>query len=252
MNKQVYTNFWKKIGATHPYFGVLTHPEYRVDELDAETKAAFFHTGKKTIDRTAKMFNTKWPQKGFNPVHALDFGCGAGRLSLALSPYCQQVTGVDVSAAMLAEATKNGADQQCANVRFELIPDRAPFLTQQYDYVQAHLVFQHIPPANGLLLLDHLLSHLTPGGFVYFQLTYNNLSSPRNKFRQYISFTYPVITRFLLGQKDYAFPMFDYDLNAVFALFQRHGIGSVHQRFGISGKHQFVNLYAKKKPAPQP
>jgi len=183
MNKHVYTHFWKRIGATHPYFGVLTHSEYRVDELDADTKAAFFASGQQTIERTARMFNAIWPQKGFNPVHALDFGCGVGRLSLALSSYCQQVTGVDVSAAMLAEATKNGADQQRDNVRFQLIPDQAPFLTQQYDYVQAHLVFQHIPPANGLLLLDHLLSHLTAGGFAYFQLTYNNLSTPSGKFR---------------------------------------------------------------------
>ena len=42
MNKKVYTAFWQKIGATDPYFGVLTHPEYRSDQIDANAKEAFY------------------------------------------------------------------------------------------------------------------------------------------------------------------------------------------------------------------
>jgi hypothetical protein len=108
------------------------------------------------------------------------------------------------------------------------------------------MVFQHIPPENGLVILDHLLQHLNTDGHAFFQITYNNLSSPISHKKQYYNFTYPFIKRWLGKKSDYAFPMFDYDLNQVFALLQKHDIRRMFQEFGQSGNHQFVRLYVKK------
>ena len=150
-----------------------------------------------------------WPRKDVRPSNILDFGCGTGRLSLALSSFGEQVTGVDVSEAMLTEAEKNKHEQNISNVTFVNIPDCPPFLKEKYDFIYSEIVFQHIPTDKGMLTLDHLLDHLLPGGSALLQLTYNNLSSPKEKRIQRFIFTFPRLRRLLTGSKDYFFPMFD-------------------------------------------
>lgn len=248
MNKKGYTKFWKEIGQTDPYFGVLTHPEYRSDQFDANAKEAFFESGRLSVEYVFRKMKKVWPRKDIRPSNVLDFGCGTGRLSLALSSYGEQVTGVDVSEAMLTEAEKNKREQNISNVTFVNIPDCPPFLKEKYDFIYSEIVFQHIPTDKGMLTLDHLLDHLLPGGSAFLQLTYNNLSSPKEKRIQRFIFTFPRLGRLLTGSKDYFFPMFDYDLNKVFALFQKHDIHQVYQNFGSSGNHQFVKLYLNKRP----
>ncbi len=248
MNKKGYTKFWKKIGQTDPYFGVLTHPEYRSSNLNATTKEAFFASGKKSVDTKMRRLDEIWPLEDRKFSNALDFGCGTGRLSLALCSYYEQVTGVDVSEAMLAEAEKNKHEQNISNVTFVNIPDCPPFLKDKYDLIYSEMVFQHIPADRGMLILDHLLDHLLPGGYAFIQFTYNNLSTSRENRMRKIIFTFPRLGRLLTGSKDYFFPMFDYDLNKVFTLFQKHDIHQVHQNFGSSGNHQFVRLYLNKRP----
>ena len=48
----------------------------------------------------------------------VDAGCGPGLVSCALAPHCREVTGVDVTRAMLDEAGRKAAEQGLANVRF--------------------------------------------------------------------------------------------------------------------------------------
>jgi len=247
MKSEIYTQFWKKIGQTDPYFGVLTHPEYRSDQIDADAKEAFFASGKLSVEDTLAKIKKNWPKKDFGTANALDFGCGTGRLSLALSEYCERVTGVDVSEAMLAEAEKNKQEKNISNVTFVNIPDHLPFLKEKYDFIYSEIVFQHIPTDKGMLILDHLLDHLVPGGSAFLQLTYNNISTPREKWIQKLTFTFPRLGRLLTGASGYFFPMFDYNLNEVFALLQRNNVHQVHQVFGNSGNHQFVKLYFNKR-----
>lgn len=246
MKHKVYTDFWKKIGKTDPFFGVLTHPEYRSDQLDDAAKEAFYQSGDKHISNVLRVFKTTWKNADFPTVSALDFGCGTGRLSLALSKHFDEVVGVDVSAGMLAHANENKAAREITNVTFKEIPGKAPFLEEQYDYIHSAMVFQHIHPAIGLPILDHLLAHLNPGGRAFIQLTYNNLATQKQQRRQYLNFTYPFFNKWFKKEKDYAFPMFNYDLNQVFSVLQKHGIKGQFQRFGTSGIHQFVRLHMKK------
>ena len=44
---------------------------------------------------------------GFQPINALDFGCGVGRLVIPLAKISTSAVGIDVSESMLAEARKN-------------------------------------------------------------------------------------------------------------------------------------------------
>jgi cyclopropane fatty-acyl-phospholipid synthase-like methyltransferase len=247
MKHKVYTDFWKKIGTTDPYFGVLTHPEYRSNQLDDAAKEAFYQSGEEHIENSLKIFRKIWPNANFSTASALDFGCGTGRLSLALSKHFDEVVGVDVSAGMLAQANESKQAKGITNVTFKEVSGTAPFLDQKYDYIHTAMVFQHIHPDAGMPILDHLLAHLNTGGSAFLHLTYHNLSTQKHQRRNYFNFTFPFIGKWLGRNTDYAFPMFDYDLNEVFALLQKHGIRRLHQVFGASGNHQFVKLYVRKK-----
>ena len=48
----------------------------------------------------------------------LDLGCGIGRIAVALAPHCRSVLGLDVSAGMVAEATRRHGDNPL--LRFEV------------------------------------------------------------------------------------------------------------------------------------
>lgn len=246
MKRNVYTDFWKKIGTKDPYFGVLTHPEYRSGQLDEEAKEAFYQSGDKHINNVLGNFRKVWPNIDFYKGKALDFGCGTGRLSLALSKHFEEVLGVDVSSGMLTQANENKKARNVTNVIFKEVADKAPFLSETFDYIHTTMVFQHIHPENGLPILDHLLEHLNAGGKAFIQVTYNNLASKKQRRKQYLNFTYPLLAKWFAQKEDYAFPMFDYDLNQVFAILQKHGVLRTHQVFGVSGDHHFVKLFIKK------
>jgi 2-polyprenyl-3-methyl-5-hydroxy-6-metoxy-1,4-benzoquinol methylase len=97
---------WTAIGASDPYFGVLTLDRFQRDMISDGDKAAFFESGAADINFVLQ--NTR-PQE---MCQALDFGCGVGRLSLALAAKFDTVVGVDVSQPMLSEARKNASEQE--------------------------------------------------------------------------------------------------------------------------------------------
>ena len=70
----------------------------------------------------------------------LDVGTGAGRLALALAPFCRAVVGIDRDARQIDEARKRAAAAGLANVRFVVgdveVEEYAPF---KPDMVVAHL-----------------------------------------------------------------------------------------------------------------
>lgn len=95
---------------------------------------------------------------------ALDFGCGIGRVALALAPYAERVVGVDVSGAMVAEARRRAAG--LANVAFEATDGRTmPFADASFDLVLAVDSFPYLVRAGVLeALLAEMARVLKPGG----------------------------------------------------------------------------------------
>lgn len=97
---------------------------------------------------------------------ALDLGCGIGRFLVALAPRVRSIVGLDISAGMVAEATRRTAG--LANVRvarsegdLAAVPDRS------LDLVLAADVFPYLVQAGGTLAADHVTAFgrvLRPGG----------------------------------------------------------------------------------------
>lgn len=100
---------------------------------------------------------------------ALDFGCGAGRLTRALASHFDQCVGVDISPTMVELARELNRD--VANCRFEVCTDLAAWPNASFDLVLTMLVLQHLPGREAVLdTLDELVRVLRPGGILIFQL----------------------------------------------------------------------------------
>ncbi|HKO56755.1 MAG TPA: methyltransferase domain-containing protein, partial [Thermoanaerobaculia bacterium] len=147
-----YTDDWDELAQREPYYAVLTEPRFLSGALDDEQRRAFFATGEADVERLLAIAGP-----AFAPRTALDFGCGVGRLTLALAARAESVTGCDVSPRMLEIARRNAGE--APNVRFVTTLDDAA-----YDFICSLIVFQHIPVREGLRLFAGLLRRLAPGG----------------------------------------------------------------------------------------
>jgi SAM-dependent methyltransferase len=154
---------WTRLGADDPLWAGLVPPGGRHGTWDPE---AFLATGRAEVaaalDRAAQL--------GAQPGDrcALDFGCGAGRLSQALAAYVDEVVGVDVSEPMLETAR---ALEPEGRVRFVLnTAESLAFLeTASVDISYSSLVLQHLPPPLARGYLAELVRVLRPGGLLIVQ-----------------------------------------------------------------------------------
>jgi len=76
---------------------------------------------------------------------ALDFGCGAGRLTQALARHVERVTGVDISERMVALARQHCSDERVCFVQ-NVRPDLKVFACRSFDLVYSRITLQHIAP----------------------------------------------------------------------------------------------------------
>ncbi len=156
---------WTRLGEEDPMWAVLTDAEKSGGRWREED---FLATGVAEIaavlDRLTDLGLA--PGRG----RALDFGCGAGRLSHGLAQAgFGEVLGVDVSPTMLAAARRTVTAPAC---RFEQVAgaDLAGVATASADLVYSCRVLQHMPPplAHGYVQEFHRV--VRPGGVVVFQL----------------------------------------------------------------------------------
>ncbi|MDS1272195.1 methyltransferase domain-containing protein [Lipingzhangella sp. LS1_29] len=152
---------WTVLGSAEPLWAVCVDPTKRdggwddtefLASGDAEVDAA--------LDQLAKL------RIAPEPGRALDFGCGAGRLSHALARHFAEVVGVDISEPMLAEARR--LDRGSGPVTFLHHGGDTAELPElesaSFDLVYSDLVFQHMPPELARSYLQELARVLRPGG----------------------------------------------------------------------------------------
>lgn len=107
-------------------------------------------------------------------ANILELGCGTGRLLTHASERCSNVTGIDISKAMLKVAQSRLMHSGCENVR--LIQSHGttiPFQDNTFDAVYAILVINLVPHYENLL--KETARVLKPGGLLVFNVP--NLTS---------------------------------------------------------------------------
>ncbi|MGZ4808754.1 MAG: class I SAM-dependent methyltransferase [Thermoanaerobaculia bacterium] len=156
-----YQKDWNELALREPYYSVITDPRFLTRNLNDETILQFFEGGEADVQALLSEI-TACTGEDFRPRTALDFGCGVGRLTLALARRAEHVTGCDISPAMLAIARKNAIDACVKNVEFVSTLDQV--VDKKFDFICSLLVFQHIPAGEGLDALSALLKLLAPEG----------------------------------------------------------------------------------------
>jgi len=82
------------------------------------------------------------------------------------------VVGVDVSASMLEEARSNCCERGIVNAQLLQNDDALSGVQGPFDLVHSVIVFQHVPVARGLEILERLLDLTKPGGVGVLHFTY--------------------------------------------------------------------------------
>lgn len=201
---------WQRIGHEDPLWGVLTAPEYRTSALTPDTVERFYASGEGYVNWLNEQVQRHCGQP-LRAEHALDFGCGAGRITHAMPRVAARVTGLDISPGMLTRAREKASSA----IEFKQV-----LADERFDWLHSYIVFQHIPPTRGMVILDDLLSRLQPNGLVTLHFTTARSSHLRGKNR---------VARLKqwLSQRlhpAHSVSMFDYDIGKLMSSFHRHDI----------------------------
>ena len=157
---------WDEIGRLDALWAILSDPAKRhggwgVDE--------FLATGRREIEAVLET-GRRWslPERR---DHALDFGCGVGRLTRALAAHFRRSTGVDISEVMVSRARALHADRPACTFKI-LDDDGLTALPDRYfDFIYSRIVLQHIPDRRVTEgNLREFVRLLTGGGLLVFQL----------------------------------------------------------------------------------
>jgi len=167
---------WKRWGQLDPYFGVLADQRFARRNIDRH-RDEFFVSGKECISHLLRRFESHFGE--LRRGRALDHGCGVGRLTLPLADHFSNVVALDVSPNMLAEAKANAARADLANAHFALADDDLSSATGEFDFVNSHMVLQHVPVRRGLPILFRLIDKVRPGGGFHLQFSYRTESLSR-------------------------------------------------------------------------
>lgn len=230
---------WEKLGATDPYWAVLTDDKFHKDSLSPENIAQFFARGEQDV---ANVFAAveKCITPDFRPARALDFGCGVGRLVIPMARRSGEVVGVDVSDAMLAEARRNVERAGVANAEFVQGDDALSRVSGEFDFIYSYIVLQHIPVSRGEAITRRLLALLRSGGVGALHYTYATGLSPKSRLllwtRMNVPFANPALN-LLLGRK-LSHPIMqlnEYSVSRLLRILQDAGCSNVH---GILTDHQ--------------
>jgi SAM-dependent methyltransferase len=173
---------WETLGRDDPLWAVLSQADKRGGRWDPDE---FLATGRIEIDaQLAALVPAGYPR---GRELALDFGCGAGRLTRALAAHFGRVIGIDVSASMVAAATRLNADVEGIEFRVNASPRLEGVADASVDFVFSHITLQHIPAELAAGYVGEFFRVLAPGGAAVFQFTTGPDRSLRGHFFDRVS-----------------------------------------------------------------
>jgi 2-polyprenyl-3-methyl-5-hydroxy-6-metoxy-1,4-benzoquinol methylase len=170
---------WQKWGKENPYYGVVSHEEYRGESLENVIEERFYQTGHDHIDlqlEKLKKLNISIDNIG----DVIDFGCGVGRLTLPLAKKFKRVIGLDVSDDMLNIASEKAKNKNICNVDF--INSKNLDTIKMVDMINSYIVFQHIPKKMGMKIVDNLIKKLRKDGIGILHFTIKTKTKKISKF----------------------------------------------------------------------
>ena len=165
MNTKDLQKNWDKFGKMDPLWSILTLPDKKGNKWDIHE---FFATGKREIDAAMEYIKSL----GINVPgrKALDFGCGVGRLTQALTRYFDEVYGVDIAPSMIELAKKYNRQGDKCHYYLNETDDLKLFSNNIFDLIYTVITLQHMEPRYSKNYIKGFLRILTPYGVLIFQL----------------------------------------------------------------------------------
>lgn len=152
---------WDALGRERPFFAILT-------DRDDWNEGEFFQTGDTVISSLMRELESAGLTG--HRERALDFGCGAGRLTRALGRYYAEVVGVDIAPSMIDLARSlNRNHPRCRFIVNER-DDLRDLEGESFDLVLTLLVLQHMRPAYALQYIREFVRILRPGAVLVMQI----------------------------------------------------------------------------------
>lgn len=164
MNLDQLQRNWDDLGATDPLWAILAYPDRHGNKWTPEE---FFATGEEWLGGYFDILDGL----GMAParhVRALDFGCGAGRLTRALAGRFVHADGVDVAPSMIELAQKFHADDPRVAFHLNEKADLGLFADNTFDFLVSIVVFQHMSNDLKAAYLREFVRVLRPGGIAMF------------------------------------------------------------------------------------
>lgn len=144
----------------------------------------FFRTGEEETLKILAIVTELGCPRGRNT--ALDFGCGVGRLTRALSRYFTRCYGVDISECMVNKAAEINSSVTNCEFSVNKGSNLNSFPDGYFDFIICRLVLQHLPQRTlALAYIAEFLRTLALDGLLVFQMpTYiplHNRLQPRRR-----------------------------------------------------------------------
>lgn len=146
-------------------WAIITRPGTEGGKWERE---AFFETGVREMRRVNRYLS----ERGFTlgGKHALDFGCGIGRLTQAMAAYFEVVSGVDISASMLEKAREENPFGDRLRFYHNEVSDLRLFESDTFDFIYSNITLQHMEQKYSQEYIREFIRVLQPGGLLLFQL----------------------------------------------------------------------------------
>ena len=225
---------WSSLGDKDAHWSVITSDKYRLENFAAHEEE-FYRSGTHILSvlQAFAARNGVTIPKG----HALELGCGTGRVTAALGGMFEQVTGVDVSAGHLDLCRSAMEKRGLKNVELVQLSDPREVSTlPECSCFFSTIVLQHNPPPLMNYLLDWCLSKVQSGGVALFQIPTH---TPGYEFK---------IAKYLASPSPKEFEMHCLPMHRVFNLLHRHHFTPkevlMDSWTGMPGSHTFFAVKA--------
>lgn len=165
MNIKELQHNWNTFGKQDPLWAIITRSDKKGNKWDIDE---FFKTGDRKIDQLFDMLKEQNIQ--VNNGSALDFGCGVGRLTLALASHFDQVSGVDIAQSMIDLANRYNKFPERCTYYVNTKDDLSLFDNHSFDFIYTIIVLQHMRPEYAKSYIAEFTRLLKPGGVAVFQM----------------------------------------------------------------------------------
>jgi SAM-dependent methyltransferase len=159
---------WTHLGHTRPHHSVLTNKSFLPENLENHHEA-FWSSGEAEALEMHRIL-ARHGVADCAHLTAVEYGCGVGRVTMALARRFAQVHAYDISSSHLALARQRAESLGVTNCHWHLCADTPLAALEPGDVFYSRIVFQHNPPPVIYHLIENALRALKPSGIAIFQV----------------------------------------------------------------------------------